>query len=123
VSYIITASNTGPVRLNSMELTIPTWATLVNCTPSLPGPWVMAPYKALSCHASYTFSQDVYEVAALSFVANVQAKVHGNVAVSGTSAPATVPFAFDPQMQPYKGACTLPQTARKPEARLVGVLR
>lgn len=108
MSYTITAGNTGAVRLKNLTLQVPSWANVTDCTPSLPGPWIIAPYKTLVCHAQYTFSQDFYEAGPLSFVSSAKP---AELAAAVQSAPAVIAPTYTASLTAHKGSCTFP-TAR-----------
>jgi hypothetical protein len=95
--------------MKNLTLAIPSWATMLNCTPSTPalGPWIIAPYKQLVCFAEYSFSQDFYEAGLLSFTAEAKP----NELALVTSAPATVQPTYSATMAFHEGACTLPVVA------------
>lgn len=107
VSFTITASNTGPVRLKNITLDIPTWATLSNCTPALAGP--IEVHGSMVCYATYTFTQARYEQGQLDFnVSAVATQLH-TVVKSGV---ATVSTTYTQQLQYYPGDCTLPESRK-----------
>lgn len=113
VTYTLTASNTGAVRLKNLVMTIPTWATLVNCTPSTPtwpGPWTLEVHKALVCYAHYTFTQDFYEAGKLSFVATGKPT---ELPAAVESAAADVTPTYSASMTYHEGPCVLPLSARE----------
>jgi hypothetical protein len=114
-AYTVRVSNTGPVRLKSLDLTVPDWATIINCTcngvtASATGTYTIEPHKALVCHAEYEFSQDVYEHGPLHFEASA---VSTELPAGVTSAPATITPSYTLMLEFSQGECTLPNTARK----------
>lgn len=107
VTFTVTATNTGAVRLKNMVLQLPGWAVLANCTSSLPA--VVDPHKSLTCHASYTFSQDVYEAGPLSFVAAVKPD---ELNTSVVSSAAVVQPVYTASLDYHQGPCSLPLSSR-----------
>jgi hypothetical protein len=121
VTYILTASNTGAVRLKNLVMTIPAWASLVNCTPSTaawPGPWALEVHKNLVCYAHYTFTQDFYEVGLLSFVATGKPN---ELPAAVESAAADVTPTYSASLTYHEGPCVLPDAAR--ECHVTSVFR
>lgn len=107
MTYTIRAGNTGARRLNLVDVTIPVWATMLNCTPALNG--TLPVHSSMECYANYTFDQDTYEAGPLDFVAS--AKPAEMQAVF--SSPATVNPTYTTQWAFYQGACVMPTAARK----------
>jgi hypothetical protein len=113
VTYTITAGNTGARRLSNVVLTIPTWATLQNCTPAVTAETVAGPiqvHSSMVCYAEYKFDQDTYEAGALAFVASAKPT---EMPQAVTSSPATVNPVYMTQWAFYQGACDMPPAARK----------
>lgn len=112
VSYIITARNTGAVRLKNLSLLLPPWASVANCTPSgtVPGPWTIWPHRALVCRAEYNVTHDFYEAGPLSFVASAKPN---ELNTSVASAPAVITPTYTAGLSSQEGACSLPSAARK----------
>lgn len=110
VSYTITATNTGAVRIRDLALAVPAWLSLDSCTPALPGPWIVEPFKQVVCQASYSFSQDFYEAGPLSMVASATTTSLPDVV---HSAPAVVTPTYTSGVDVQIGTCSLPSSARK----------
>jgi hypothetical protein len=107
VTFTITASNTGPVRLRNLTMDIPAPATLQNCTPALAGP--IPVHGSMVCYATYTFTQEWYEEGQLQLQASAQPH---ELSTPVTSGQATVTTTYLQQLQYHPGACTLPESRK-----------
>jgi hypothetical protein len=108
VTFSITASNTGAVRLKNLTVGLPPWAHLRNCTPALPG--TIPVYGSMVCFADYTFDQDFYEAGPLSFSAWAKPN---ELPAAVQSQPTVVTPTYTPSLVYHQGSCTLPAAARK----------
>lgn len=83
VTYTVTLTNIGAVRLHSTNITWPDWVTPTTCSPVHSGSpsttsWTVDPYRTVVCQGTYTFDQDAYEAGQLSMAAAASASELAN---------------------------------------------
>jgi hypothetical protein len=110
VQYTVTLTNTGAVRLANPTPTLPTWITTLACDPDpTAANYYLATFGTVTCTASYTVPQAVYETGPLALTASVASTTLGaNSPV--VSSPATVQMQYHHDLDVTISGCVIPTT-------------
>jgi hypothetical protein len=117
VTYTVTLTNTGAVRLTTVALVWPAWidANAVTCTPSMTAPFTLQTFSSATCQVDYVVPQDVYEEGPLDLVATATSATL-NAAVA--SSPATVQMQYHHDLDVTISGCVIPNARKYTLSRL-----
>jgi hypothetical protein len=110
VTFEVTLTNTGSVRLTNVALTIPAWTTKVNCS-AVGSTWTIQPHSKVTCYVQHSFTQDSLEAGDKSFTASATAtELVAAGTASVTSAAVAVATVRQHNLVVTPGACTMPSS-------------